>query len=282
MKKEQGHGDHIGAIMEPRDFLANHLTRLLNTSELVNKCFTQAVSDTANGEKTNVFTLAKRDNDITWVGLIVEGKDTNEFVSCFPLLKPAGRVKAKIVEVGEWTNMVEATITCEIDDYDGENEGIELSFFATDYARNKARYIVGEYCYIDLAAIAYSAHEGERGFSFEGQKAIGFLSKIGQAPDYDENGNVQPVHFNTENLVQFLNHNDDYPDDVQFQSPITNITSINTVGVDLYRCEMLFKHYPDRKLALYFKREFIPEPTDGMPVAGMMWLQGSISDNQED
>ena len=283
MKKEQGHGDHIGAIMEPRDFLVNHLPGLIQEGKELHSCRTQVVSESVDGETTEVYSIFNRDDDVTWVALVAVGvkERINEFVSCYPLLDPVERVKAKITEVGEWENMIEATITCEVDGDDDECEGRELSFFATDYAWNKAKYTIGEYLYLDLAAIAYSAREGQRGFSFEGQEAVDFLAKTGSEPDYDENGNVMPVHFNMENLVAFLNHNGDYPDDVEFQSPIGNITKIGTVGVDLYRCEMLFKHDPDRKLSLYFKREFIPEPTEGMPVMGVLWLQGHISENQE-
>ena len=282
MNKNQGHGDHIGAIMEPRELLANHLTQLINSGKLLHTIKTNAVSDTAKGDITDVVAIAQDNDDVTWIILLVQGKEHFEFVSVYPKLEPVERVKAKITEVGEWENMIEATIFCEVDYDNNEMDGRELQFFATDYAWNKAKYAVGEYLYIDLAAIAYSAKEGQRGFSFEGQKAIDFLAKTGREPDYDEDGNVQPVHFNMESLVAFLTHNEDYPDDVEYQSPINNITKVNTLGVDLYRCEMLYKHDPDRKLAFYFKPEFIPNPTEGMPVMGMLWLQGCISENQKD
>lgn len=117
-------------------------------------------------------------------------------------------------------------------------------------------------------------------FSFKGQEAIDFLAKTGE-PDYDENGNVQPIHFNMESFVAFLTHNQDYPDNVEFQSPISNVTKISTVGVDLYRCEMLFKHNTDRKISLYFIHEMLPKPTEGMPVIGVLWMQSRISEFQE-
>ena len=281
MKKEQGHGDHIGAIMEPQEFLDHHLTRLIDSGKLKNRCRTQAVSDTVNGEETEVITIVNDSEDIQWEILFVKGKEQYELVSAFPLLQPAETVKAKITGVGEWENMIEATIFCEIDCDNEDMDGCQLQFFATDYAWNKQRYVVGNYLFIDLAAIAYNVREGQKGFSFDGQKAIDFLAKTGREPDYDENGNVQPVHFSLEHLVAFLTHNEDYPDNVEFQSPISNITPVNAIDVDLYRCEMLFKHDPDRKLALYFRREFIPAPQDGMPLAGVLWLQGHISDTRQ-
>ena len=80
---------------------------------------------------------------------------------------------------------------------------------------------------------------------------------------------MQPIHFNMEGYVAFLTHNEDHHDDVEFQSPFSNVTKISTVGVDPYRCEMLFKHDPDRNMSLYFRHELLPEPTEGMPVMGV-------------
>ena len=281
MHKEQSHGDHIGAIMEPRELLANYLNNLIQTGKILQRLNTNAISNTATGEVTEVIAIAKEENDVVWIILLVKGKKNFEFVSVYPQLKPVERIKAKIIDVGEWQNMIEATIFCEIDSDDETTYGRKIQFFATDYAWNKSKYLVGENLYIDLAGIAYNAQEGKKGFSFEGQEAIDFLAKTGREPDYDENGNVKPIHFDMTTLAAFLTHNEDYPDDVEFQSPITNITRVNTLGVDLYRCEMFIKHDPDRKLSLYFRPEFIPEPEEGMPVMGVLWLQGCISENQE-
>ena len=280
----QAHGDHIAAFMEPEDFLANHLPKLIDNGEVFKSCKTQVDSEKVNGETTDVFAVAHRDGDVTWLALIAAGvkENVNELVSFYPLLDPVERVKAKITDVSAWKDMIEATVTCEVECDDEDFGSLEISFFATDYAWNKSKYVVGEYLYLDLAALAYSAREAIRHFSFEGKQAIDYLAKSGREPEYDEDGNVKPVEFSTEILVAFLNTDDDYPDDFEFHSPIRNIERINSVGVDFYRCEMLFMHDPDRPLALYFKRRFIPTPEDGMPVSGVLWLQGRISENQED
>ncbi len=280
----QAHGDHIAALMEPEDFLANHLPKLIDNGEVLKSCKTQVVSEKVDGETTDVFAVVHRDGDVTWLALIAAGvkEDVNELVSFYPLLDSVDRVKAKITDVSEWQDMIEATVTCEVDCDDEDFGSLEISFFATDYAWNKSKYIVGEYLYLDLAALAYSAKEAIRHFSFKGQQAIDYLAKSGREPEYDENGNVKPVDFSTEILVAFMNTDDDFPDDFEFHSPIRNVEKINSVGVDLYRCEVLFMHDPDRPLALYFKREFIPKPEDGMPISGWLWLQGRISENQED
>lgn len=280
----QAHGDHIAAIMEPEDFLADYLPKLIDNGEVFKSCKTQVASEKVDGETTDVFAIANRDGNVTWLALIAAGvkEDVNELISFYPLLDPVERVKAKITDMSEWKNMIEATITCEVDCDDEDFGSLEISFFATDYAWNKSKYIVGEYLYLDLAALAYSAKEAIRHFSFKGQQAIDYLAKSGREPEYDENGNVKPVEFSTEILVAFMNTDDDFPDDFEFHSPIRNVEKINSVGVDLYRCEMLFMHDPDRPLALYFKREFIPKTEDGMPISGWLWLQGHISENQKE
>ena len=190
MHKVQSHGDHIGAIMEPRDLLANHLNNLIQTGKILQRFNTRALSETASGDITEVIAIDYDKDDVSWIVLLVKGSKNFEFVSVYPKLEPVERVKVKITEVGEWQNMIEATIFCEVDYDDDEMDGRELQFFATDYAWNKAKYAVGEYLYIDLAAIAYTAKVGQRGFSFKGQEAIDFLAKTGREPDYDENGNV--------------------------------------------------------------------------------------------
>lgn len=57
MKKEQSHGDHIGAIMEPRELLANHLNNIVQTGKILQRFNTRALSETATGDVTGVLWL---------------------------------------------------------------------------------------------------------------------------------------------------------------------------------------------------------------------------------
>lgn len=274
MNNNQGHGDHIGAIIDTKTFLSQHLQVLINNGKVVHRITLPAVSDTNKGNPTEVIVLFNDNEEISWQSLLAKGREHFEFVSCYPVIGSNSRIPAAIVKVEPWSNLIEATVTCEID------KNLTVSFFATDYVWNKDRYIVGNMLYLDLAALAYSAKEASRGFKFEGQKAIDFLSKIGKKPDYDDNGNVQPVNFSTENLVAFMNVNEDYPDDAQYQSPLGNISHFKALNNEMTQGLIAIKHDPDRKVPLYFKSEFIPNASAGMPVQGVLWLQGCISGHQ--
>lgn len=276
MKNDQGHGDHIGAIIDTKEFIQHHLRDIIQEGKVLHKVRTNVVSDSVNNEETQVFAITYGDGDIQWISLLAEGKSkkVNEFVTCYPVLKSTKSYEVIILRVEEWSNHIEATITCEID------QDIEISFFATDYLWNKQRYVAGNKLFIDLAALAYSAREAQRGFKFEGQKAVDFLLKMGQKPTYDAQGNVEPVNISTEKMVAFIQSNDDYPDDREYQSPISNIEHHEIRGAKMTSCTMMFKHNPDREMPLYFNSESLPDAEEGMPVHGVLWLQGKISDNQ--
>ena len=99
----------------------------------------------------------------------------------------------------EWGNGLEGWITAELTD------GRRLTFFDADYAINKGTYEIGKSYDFVIGALAYRAEEPEsKGFKFEGQQAIDFKAKLGEEPEYDENGNVKPVEFSTATLCAFL------------------------------------------------------------------------------
>lgn len=274
MNKNQGHGDHIGAIIDTKSFISQHLQPLINKGKITHRITIPAESDTNKGNPTEVIVLLNDDESISWQMLLAKGREHFEFVTCYPVLAPNIRIPATIVKVEPWSNLIEATVTCMIDN------NLTVAFFATDYAWNKDRYIVGYILNLDLAALAYSAKEASRGFKFEGQQAIDFLSKIGKKPDYDEKGNMMPVNFSTENLVAFMNVNEDYPDDAQYQSPLETISYFKALNTEFTRGIISIKHDPDRKVPLYFKRDFLPDASSGTPVQGVLWLQGCISAHQ--
>ena len=131
----------------------------------------------------------------------------------------------------EWDNGIEATICCSVGDF-------RFAFFAMDYYENKKSYVAGDSLSMDVSALGCKVKEASRGFSFEGQQAVDWLAKIGQKPDIDQSGNIQPVKFSTEKLVAFLNHDERCPDEAEFQSPITSISSTLLLDVDFYLAEM--------------------------------------------
>lgn len=276
MNRGQGHGDHIEAIMEPKDFIQFHLRDILSNSKVHHKIRTNVVSDSVKDEVTNVFSLISGDGDIKWIGLLAEGtkEKVNEFVSCFPILDSLDSIPVKITEVEEWSNHIEATITCEVD---GE---FDISFFATDYSWNKNKYVVGNSLSIDLAALAYKVKKADTGFKFEGQQAIDFLSKIGQKPTFNLFGEVEPVNFNTANLIALLQTNKDYPEDYEFQSPCSHFKHHETRGVKMTSCRVHFKNDPVRDIILYARTDMFADIQPETPIRGMLWMQGKISEFQ--
>ncbi len=277
MNKGQSHGDHIEAIMGVDDFMKNHIVRIIQESKPLGSVVTNVHFEGMVEGETRVYPLIYGEGVVKWVNLLAENSgETLEFITCFPVLESDTKVKAKIVNVDEWNNCIEATITCEI----GEN--LEVSFFATDYAWNKDKYVVGQSVYIDLAALAYVAEEAERGFSFEGQKAVDFLSKIGKQPTYDADGKIEPIHFSTDKLVAFVLKNEDYPEDYEFQSPVSYVSNCEFRGVKMTSCTITIQREPDVYIPVYFKSELLASTTVDMPLRGVAWLQGKMSNNQID
>ena len=276
MNKRQVHGDHIGAIMDTDEFIKSHINEIIQRARVFQRVRTNVVAEEQGEVETHVFALLYGEGEIKWISLLAQYSDALHFVSCYPVLKPETKVKAKITGVEEWQNRIEATVTCELDD------GMELSFFALDYAWNKQKYGVGLTMYVDLAALAYSAEEAEHGFSFEGQEAVDFLAKIGEKPTYDEEGNIKPVHFSTEQLVAFLNSHKEFPEDYEYQSPVYAVRRCDTLGVEMRSCVIAYRTDPRRYLPVYFRAAKPVAPETGMPLRGVLWLQGKISDNQTD
>lgn len=275
------HGDHLDIIMPAQTLIKSHLGDIIKNSKFWRKTRTQVTTDNLYEEITDVFSLSYGEESMKLLTIVANDKKekTNLSISIYPVCKGVP-VEVKIDKVIEWDNQLEATILCSV----GE---IEFAFFAVDYYCNKRKYVVGQTLTIDLAALAMRAKEAQRGFSFEGQKAIDWLAKSGQTPTYDENGNVEPVKFSMENMVAFLNTDSKCPDEAQFQSPVESIESTSILGIDFFKTKIMIgrRHTEDGELAvsvpLYFRQEFFPQVKEGDPVSGWLWVTGSIVGQHE-
>lgn len=277
MKKElyQSHGDHIDAIMPREDFLKD-LPEKINASKFLKKGRTEVTAEGMNRTLTDVFTLAYGDGDMKMLTLFAYSpvQQTHYVISFFPALH-GKNITVKVTDVLEWDNQVEATIVCAAGNF-------EFAFFATDYFANKSAYRIGDTVSVEIAALGFKIEEAERSFSFEGQKATDWLAKMGRKPDYDENGNVEPVRFSTENLVAFLNTDDKCPDEAQFQSPVTDLSSESLFGIDFHKGTITI-HRDDENAAtvsipIYFRKEFFPTVKNTDPLRGWIWLVGNMPD----
>lgn len=274
----QTHGDHHAPFVEDGE-LHVFLKDVMEKSLL----YVSLDSDVAFDDlKTNTRVASLRysaDNfapDVAYLALIAynPAEEVNEFVSCYPYLK--GRtIEVEIIDIFEWSNEIEATIKCKYCFNDDDDNEFVFHFFATDYYLNKGRYRIGEKLWIALAASSGNAQEASKGFSFEGQKAIDFLSKIGKEPTFDKNGVVEPINFSTAQLVAFLPQDDKSPDMAEFQSPIDNIRHEGFYHNQINVCTIKLHNDPDLEVPLYFNGGL--KLQNGEPVMGWLWLTGRIS-----
>lgn len=275
------HGDHLDAIMPASLLIQKYLGDIIKESVFWKKVRTQVTTDDLYEEKTDVISLFFGEESIRLLTTIAYNKNdnTNMFMSIYPVCK-GEPVEVRIDKVIEWDNQVEATVYCSV----GE---IEFAFFAIDYYCNKRKYVVGQTMTIDLAALAMKAKEAKRSFNFEGQQAIDWLAKSGQNPTYDENGNVEPVTFNMEKMVAFLNTNSKCPDEAEFQSPVGQIDKASILGIDFFKATIIIGRRDTEEgeikvtVPLYFRQNFLPNVKEGDPVSGWLWLTGSIAGEHE-
>jgi hypothetical protein len=181
----------------------------------------------------------------------------------------------RIEKVIEWDNQIEATVICSIGSF-------QLAFFAVDYYCNKSLYKIGETISMDISSLGMNVSEGQRGFQFEGQKAIDWLAKIGKEPNFDQEGNVEPIHFGLENLVAFIDSNTKCPNEAEFQSPGSGVEICSILNTDFYKtnimiCRREIEEEIEVSIPLYFRKDYFPDFKDNDPVCGMIWIIGNIS-----
>lgn len=270
-KMYQTHGDHIEAVVDTELFIKDHLQRILAESKLVDKVQTDVKLEDPKAYNTDVFSLLYGESNLGFVALIAtdKAKTSNQFVSAYPVY--LGKwLHVKVNKVWVWSNMIEATIECSIKNF-------HFSFFATDYYKHKNDYVPGKEVDINVGAWGLRVEEADRGFSFEGQQAIDFLAKTGEKPNYDEDGNLVPVNFNTENLVAFFPLNEQCPEEPEFQSPAGEIREKCLLGESFWQTDVfVHRNHFDVKIPLLFKKEMVPDVKAGMPLRGFMWIVGAI------
>lgn len=158
-----------------------------------------------------------------------------QLVSGYPLVKNGVELSLKITEIEEWQNGLEAWITAEL------QNGLILTFFDTDYAVNKEKYEIGNSYNFVIGALAYDAEEpASKGFSFEGQEAIDFKAKLGEEPEYDDNGNVKPINFSTESLCAFF-QTGHAKDDAEFITTVENIKNADAFGNTFWKFNVIYR-----------------------------------------
>lgn len=267
----QSNGSRIETFFDLDDFVGNILKPMIDASSVAQKVKGTVVFDNGVSGETDVFGLLFGDASLGFTTLLATNyaNQTNEVMGIFPIASGTPQ-RVKIEEIMVWDSQLCATILCSVEDYN-------LAFFATDFYYNKEKYLENEYLDIELAAFAPKAEEADKGFSFEGQQAVDWLAKIGQEPTYNEDGTVQPVKFSTENLVAYLALEKQAPDEAQFQSPAGPVESLSFVGIDLYKTTIAIRgNGADFRVPIIFRKDFIPNLEEGMPIRGYSCLTGKI------
>lgn len=269
----QSNASRIEAFFDVDEFVHQLLKPMIDASTVHHHVNTKVVFEGGTSEVTDVIGLLFGEPNLGFVSLIAtnNGKQVNEVLGIYPVVKGATQ-KVKIEKVIVWNNQICATILCSKDDF-------LFAFFATDFYRNKEKYIESEFLDINLAALACNAEEAERGFSFEGQKAIDWLAKIGEEPSYNEDGSVQPVNFSMEQLAAYLATEPKAPDEAQFQSPVGMVENLSFVGMAFYRTSIIIRgEGAEFQIPIILRKDLIPNLEAGMPIRGYSCLIGEIEE----
>lgn len=273
----QTHGDHHAPFLTDKELL-HFLRSEVSTGIPKHRIDTDVRLDNDRDIATTVFSveLGKDSDVIKYLCLLAYDPQDNKnlLMSAYPYL-PGKPTTVKILDVLEWDNRIEATVKCRYTNEEGDE--CDFHFFATDYYFNKELYSLGNEVEIALAASSGNAHVPSKGFSFEGQKAVDFLAKLGKEPTFDENGNVEPVNFSTEKLIAFLPHDEKCPDEAEFQSPTKNTLISKYYFNDttpIQSCLICLN--ADSQLWIPLFHNDINHVV-GNPIAGNLWISGRMS-----
>ena len=269
---EQGHGNHWECVDDITNVIQKVLPSIaqegtkVETSEIIADCFENEIPS-----KTEIFSITDETELTAKILIAINKKEkTNEVISGYPFVQSKSSIRLKITKINEWQNLFEAVITGETED------GCSISFFDTNYFLHKDSYQIGKTYGFSVFALGYDIETlKENSFSYEGQEAIDWLAKSGQEPSYDENGNIEPVVFIIDKLVAFLPIDENYPDDVEFQSPINSVTKILAFDKEFYKIKITIFRDPDIEIDLYAKSDYFDkEPRVNDAIRGIIWLQG--------
>ena len=267
----QVHGNHIDAIMETKDFLMSHIRTVIQEAKLAKGATTEVIMEDPEPFVTKAASLSYGDEEFGFTVIIAADKEekSNQVITFFPYYC-VKKMRVRVETVWVWDNLLEATVRCSYGEF-------EFGFFAADYFAHKDAYMPGNEIEIRIGAMGMRVEEGDHGFSFEGQKAIDWLAKLGKEPEYDENGQVKPVHFNTEQLVAFFQSDDKCPDEASFQSPAGEIRERQFMGIDFYETEVIIHRDEDEvSVPFVFRKDRVPDAIKDMPIRGALWLVGLL------
>lgn len=181
-------------------------------------------------------------------------------------------------------NRIEAVLECETVN---KEKPQKIYFFDTDYCFCKKQYHKDRIYPFELYAFCYTGQivpHAERFVMFSGHQARKWLEENHAQPEYDAEGNIKPIRLCTDRAVVYQ-HDTDYPDFLQFQSPVISSEHFRLMHTEMYRCLLPFYKRRDNKweiLPLFVRKDFLHSRiSKGDPLRGMLTLQGHLSRKTE-
>jgi hypothetical protein len=267
----QGHGGHISTIMDPDEFLEKHLPDICKWT-FFDTALTKITHEGYEHEEGSIL-VVKTGGEMGMIALLLNNQKSEriDFICTYPFHQGIPH-KLKIKKVAEWDSQVEAVVYAEM-------EEMPIAFFATDYYTNKDKYVPGAELEIELAASGYQVEEGEEVTVLDAETSAKMRKDMGIEPEYDENGNVLPIELCNNELVAYLPHDEEFPDEAEFASTVKSVEQVSLFGIDFIKAVISICHEPEEMyVPLYFKKEYLPETKAGTLLRGYLWIQGKIKD----
>lgn len=276
---DQGHGDHMGCITYDgeREEMIGMLPSMLKRAKMIVAPGAEIPCNLSEGYPARLQCAMLSDTEDTLhlnmlIGCNING-ERNELMSFYPEVNGT-TIPVTLTAIHEWKNGLEATLEGTI--CGGEHH---IAFFDTRYIVHKGKYEIGE-CYdFHLSALADQCEVLENPtFKMEGQDAVDFKAKMGEKPEYDENGNVSPLVFDMSEMVAFFQHWTAYPHVAEFQSPAISVSMLEAWGREYYSIEIAIAHDDngnDICVPLIAKKTFFGKPLrPRTPIRGIVYLFG--------
>ncbi len=274
---DQGHGSHLQCVDENVDALVDDfLNAVKSLKTFIGKADVKAKDGDTEYETQIVMLSSDEKKDITFRTLLEAKEDGNELKAFFPYVVNETGVPMTLKKIYEFSNGIEAILCC---DY---NDEMEFRFFDMDYPLHKAEYKIGETYNFALSAIAYDAEKvPDSAMSFEiDPETVEKMHKTDPSVVHrDSDGNALPMKMSMEIFVTCLQHDDRYPDDAEFWSPVkSRVRKVAILNRDFYRMDISVYHDEDDEnliIPLAARTSFFKKkPSKADSVRGYLWLQG--------
>lgn len=268
----QAHGDHWSSICGDMAVIVQSLPEMMQNAGLI-----AATKTNFTDEKTGVTQVSQifglnypLSGPIDCLFLIAASDTGNEIVSIYPHCINGLVLELTIQEILAWDNGVEGyIIAC-------DDNGREYRFLDTLFFAHKDSYEIGGTYPFSLSALSLNCEMVENvTFELSGEQAKSFLEKIGALP---ENGpTIEPVKFDTSDMVAFFQFDDECPDFAEFQSPIKDIDEFFINHQPSYRIDIIIDDewkVVNKTLPLYITQNKLNQPIPNQPIRGVFCLQG--------